>query len=66
MIPERPHGEIPEPPEPQKPPTLGEPPSPLWADMKDELDSMKKAIQDLRKRMEGLEGRVTALEESMR
>lgn len=66
MIPEKPQGEIPQPPERGRPPTFGEPPSPLWADMKDELDSMKKAIADLRKTMEGLEGRVSALEETTR
>ena len=62
MIPERPQGEIPQPPERRRPPTHGEPPSPLWADMKDELDAMKKAIAELRKRMEALESRVSALE----
>lgn len=62
MIPERPQGEIPQPPERKRPPTTGEPPSPLWADMKDELDDMKKAIEELRKRMEALESRVSALE----
>ena len=66
MIPEKPQGEIPQPPERGKPPTFGEPPSPLWADMKDELDSVKKAIADLRKTMEGLEGRVSALEGATR
>ncbi|MFQ6127429.1 MAG: hypothetical protein ACE5QW_00770 [Thermoplasmata archaeon] len=66
MIPEKPQGEIPQPPERRRPPIVGEPPSPLWADMKDELDSMKKAIADLRKRVEGLEGRVSVLEDAVR
>ena len=64
MIPKKPRGEIPQPPERGTPPTLGEPPSPLWADMKDELDSMKKAIAELRITMEELKGRVSALEKA--
>ncbi|MCJ2555875.1 MAG: hypothetical protein LN415_02050 [Candidatus Thermoplasmatota archaeon] len=64
MIPKKPQGEIPQPPDRRKLPTTGEPPSPLWADMKDEFDNMKKAIAELRKRMEGLEGRISTLEET--
>lgn len=64
MIPKKPRGEIPQPPERGTPPTFGEPPSPLWADMKDELDSMKKAIAELRITMEELKGRVSALEKA--
>ncbi len=66
MIPEKPQGEIPQPPDRRKLPTTGEPPSPLWADMKDEFDNMKKAIAVLRKTVEGLEGRVSALEGTSR
>lgn len=64
MIPMPPHKkDIPE--SPERPmPIRGGPPSPPWAEMKDELDSLKKSILALQERVGALESRVSRLEET--
>lgn len=49
-----------------EPSDFPEVPSPLWFWVKEDLEALRKDMADLKKRLEGLEGRVAALEQMLR
>ncbi|MFQ5838295.1 MAG: hypothetical protein ACE5HJ_05880 [Thermoplasmata archaeon] len=49
-----------------EPSEIPEAPPPLWFWVKEDLDVMKREMADLKKKVKGLEGRVSALEQMLR
>jgi hypothetical protein len=46
-----------------EPSEIPDAPSPLWFWVKEDLEVLRRDLADLKKRLEGLEGRVSALEQ---
>ncbi len=67
MIPSPPGpGDIPLPPEGYRPIVRTNDPTPLVMQAMEEIDALKRGLADLTKRLEALEGRVAALEASLK
>ncbi len=67
MIPGPPQpGDIPRVPPMPEPSEIPEAPSAYWFMVKQDLEALKEHVSDLTKRLEGLEGKVSALEQVLR
>ncbi len=49
-----------------EPPEVPDAPSPLWFWVKEDIEALRREMAAFKKRLEGLEGRVSALEQMVR
>ncbi len=58
-------GRFPLQPDLPEPPDIPEAPSPLWFWVKEDIERLRREMADFKKRIEGLEGRMSALEQML-